>query len=547
MSALEPALVIEGLTVDYRSARTGTATALEPTALTVGAGEVVALVGESGSGKTTLGMAAIGLLAPNALARFDRLELGGTAIRDWTDPLWRSVRGTAVSLVPQDPSVSLNPVRTIGSQATEHLVLHGLARPHEARARLVDLLREVGFDEPERRLGQYPHELSGGQQQRVLLAMAFSSDPKLIVADEPTSGLDVTVQRAVLDRLDLLRAEHGTAILFITHDLGVAVERADRIVVLQNGRIVEEGPALAVATNPQHEYTRSLLAAAPSFASGRLVPSPGTAPAPDAKAPDPAAVLVVDDVRKAFVRGRHVVQALDGVSLAVGRGRTLGIVGESGSGKSTLARVLVGLEHPDSGTVEVHGEPVPRRGARALRAYRDHVQLIYQNPYASLDPRFSVVETIAEPLRNYRSLGRAELRARVDDALDAVALPRALGRRRPHELSGGQRQRVALARGIVLRPDLLVLDEPVSALDVSVQAQILQLLVDLQAEYGLSYAFITHDLAVVRQIADEVAVVARGRVVETGSVEAVFDRPAAAETIRLIEAIPGRRTDAIAI
>ncbi|MFT4124241.1 MAG: ABC transporter ATP-binding protein [Microbacteriaceae bacterium] len=546
-AAPAPALVIERLTVDYRSVRAGSRTALEPADLRIDTGEVVALVGESGSGKTTLGMAAIGLLAANATARFDRLEIGGVAVRGWRDPLWQQLRGDAVTLVPQDPGVALNPVRSIGSQAIEHLVLHGLASPTAARGRILALLEEVGLDEPEQRLGQYPHELSGGQQQRVLLAMAFASEPRLIVADEPTSGLDVTVQRAVLDRFDALRAEHGTAVLFITHDLGVAVERADRIVVLNGGRIVEQGPAASVVAAPRHPYTRALLDAAPSFASRRLRPGPEVAAVAEAKPAGSEPVLVVDEVSKRFRRGRTSVAAVDGVSVRIERGRTLGIVGESGSGKSTLARLLLGLERPDAGTIAVHGEPVPHRGHRALRGYRDHVQLVYQNPYSSLDPLMSVFETIAEPLRNYRRLGRAELRRQVAAALDAVALPAEYGRRRPEELSGGQRQRVAIARAIVLRPDLLVLDEPVSALDVSVQAQILQLLVDLQAEYGLSYAFITHDLAVVRQIADEVAVVARGRIVETGTVDAVFDRPRASETIRLLEAIPGRRSDTITI
>ncbi|MFT4215137.1 MAG: ABC transporter ATP-binding protein [Microbacterium sp.] len=536
-----PALVIESLTVDYRTAGTGVQTALEPVSLTVAAGEVVALVGESGSGKTTLGMAALGLLAPNATARFDRLELGGVAMSTWRDPAWRQVRGTSAALVPQDPGVSLNPVRTIGSQGIEHLVLHGIARPHEARDRLIALLADVGIDRPALRLKQYPHELSGGQQQRVLLAMAFASDPQLIVADEPTSGLDVTVQRAVLDRFDTLRADHGTAVLFITHDLGVAVERADRIVVLKGGRIVEQGAASALVANPQHEYTRRLLEVAPSFASAKLAPSPGVARLAEAKSTGGAPIVAVTEVRKAFRRGGHRIQAVDGISLSIAPGSTLGIVGESGSGKSTLARLLVGLERPDDGEITVHGAHVPHRGRRALRSYRDHVQFVYQNPYTSLDPRFSVFDTIAEPLVNYRRPDRPTLSRLVEEALDAVALPRDYARRRPSELSGGQRQRVAIARGLVLRPDLLVLDEPVSALDVSVQAQILQLLVDLQVEFGLTYAFITHDLAVVRQIADEVAVVAAGRVVEHGRVADVFDHPTALQTRRLLEAIPGRR------
>lgn len=536
MSADELALEIRGLHVEYRT-NGGTDVALEDASLAVRRGEVVALVGESGSGKTTLGMAALGLLAGNAQARYESLVVGGVAVEGWWDPIWQQVRGDAAGLIPQDPGVSLNPVRRIGSQMIENLVTHRLATRSEALTRVTAALEEVGIDRPELRLRQYPHELSGGQQQRVLIAMAFSSNPKLIVADEPTSGLDVTVQRVVLDKLDSLRREHGTAVLFITHDLAVAAERADRVIVLRDGRIVEQGPARELLAAPQHDYTRTLLAAAPAFAAGRIEPSSG---APAAAPADPPLLSVEDAVKSFHRHGRDRVAAVNGVSLDVARGSTVGIVGESGSGKSTLARLIVSLERPDAGRFLLAGEPIPDRGFQALRALHRRAQLVYQNPYASLDPRFTVGQTIAEPLQNFDRPGRIELARRVADALDEMALPASFAKRYPSELSGGQRQRVSIARSLILKPELVVLDEPVSALDVSVQAQILQLLVDVQAEHQLTYVFISHDLAVVRLVADRVYVLAGGRVVEHGETEDVFERPQSEYTARLIDAIPGR-------
>jgi peptide/nickel transport system ATP-binding protein len=537
------ALELRGLQVVYRT-REGDRTAVADAGLTVRRGEVVALVGESGSGKTTLGLATIGLLAPNALAQFDVLNIGGVALSGWRDPLWRDLRGDKVALIPQDPGISLNPVRTIGSQMIENLVVHGLARKSHAMARAGEALERVGIDRPATRLRQYPHELSGGQQQRVLIAMAFSSNPGLIVADEPTSGLDVTVQRVILDQLDSLRDEHGTAVLFITHDLAVAAERADRIVVMQRSKIVEQGPAGSVIDDPQHAYTRQLLAAAPSLASERIKPSVSRPATPfELSTPSVARgepLVVVEDVSKAFKRGRDRVQAVDRVSLTVPAGSTVAVVGESGSGKSTLARLLVGLERADSGRILLGGEQIPDRGFKALRALHRRVQLVYQNPYASLDPHFTVAESIGEPLRNYERPGRQEIRARVASALEDVALPTSFATRRPVELSGGERQRVCIARGLIVHPELVVLDEPVSALDVSVQTQILQLLVDLQVQYGLTYVFISHDLAVVRLVSDTVTVLADGRVVEQGDTEEVFDAPRSGYTQRLLDAIPGR-------
>ncbi|MCU1513931.1 MAG: transporter ATP-binding protein [Microbacteriaceae bacterium] len=533
----ELALDIRGLHVEYRT-RAGYSTALEDATLTVAQGEVVALVGESGSGKTTLGMAALGLLAGNAEARYESLVVGGVTVEGWWDPVWKQIRGDAAALVPQDPGVSLNPVRRIGSQMVENLVSHRLATRAMALSRAAESLARVGIDRPELRLTQYPHELSGGQQQRVLIAMAFSSNPKLIVADEPTSGLDVTVQRVVLDQLDALRTEHGTAVLFITHDLAVAAERADRIVVLQGGRIVEHGVTAEVLADPRHEYTRTLLAAAPSFSAARLAPA--RLPIVPASRQEEALLTVTDAVKTYNRHSRDRVTAVDGVSIRVPRGSTVGVVGESGSGKSTLARLLVSLERADSGDFRLAGETIPDRGFKALRQLHRRVQLVYQNPYASLDPRFTVGQTVAEPLHNFERLDRRELQSRVATALDDVALPASYAKRYPSELSGGQRQRVSIARSLILRPELVVLDEPVSALDVSVQAQILQLLVDLQAEHGLTYVFISHDLSVVRLVADTVYVLADGKVVEHGGTEDVFERPKSDYTVRLIDAIPGR-------
>ncbi|ADO44304.1 ABC transporter ATP-binding protein (plasmid) [Ketogulonicigenium vulgare Y25] len=525
------ALDLNGLTLSYRTKTGESRTILNDINLQIGAGEAVSLVGESGSGKTSLGMAVLGLLAPNASATYRSLTIGGEKITSWRDPLWRQILGNQLALVPQDPNVSLNPVRKIGAQMVENLILHRLATPPEARARAADLLDRVGIDRPLQRLNQFPHELSGGQQQRVLIAMAFSSNPKLIVADEPTSGLDVTVQRIVLDQLDKLRQEFNTAVLLITHDIGVAADRTDRSIVMQLGKMVEQGPVRQVLTRPSHAYTQALIAAAPALHGARRAPSAGLSPA----APG-AALVQAQALTKRF--GSHPV--LHGVSLNIARHSTVAIVGESGSGKSTLARAITGLERIDSGILTFDGVPVPQQGHRALRQHFRRVQMVYQNPYSALDPRFTVAQSIAEPLANFDRPTRATLHRRTSEALDAVALPQSYLTRLPSELSGGERQRVAIARGLILRPDLLVLDEPVSALDVSVQGQILQLLVDLQAEFQLTYLFISHDLAVVRQISDEVHVLNQGRIVSSGPTAQVFDASTDPYTRRLLAAIPGQ-------
>ncbi|MFT4307460.1 MAG: ABC transporter ATP-binding protein [Microbacterium sp.] len=536
MTGTEPVLELENLRISYRSRSGQALQALRGVSLRVHAGETVAIVGESGSGKTTLGLALLGLLAPNARAEVDALRLGGTDITGWRDADWLGVRGKDIALVPQDPGVSLNPVRSIGSQLAESILRHTKVSRPEARDLAVDLLGQVGLDDPAKRLRQYPHELSGGMQQRVLIAMAFAARPRIIVADEPTSGLDVTVQKVVLDQLGRLTREGGTAAVLVTHDLGVAADRSDRIVVLQDGVIVEEAPTRRIVERPAHEYTRELLAAVPSLTARRLQPARAVEEAPVVDHPF---AVVATDVRKRFGAGPDQTAALDGVSVTARRGQTVAIVGESGSGKSTLARILVGLEKADAGSALVNGLEVVGAGRELGRQLHRQTQFVHQNPYGSLNPRFTVEQIVAAPLRRLRGLrGRALGRA-VLEALDEVALPASFAARRPAELSGGQRQRVAIARALAPRPKVVVLDEPVSALDVSVQAQILRLLVEAQAEHGITYVFISHDLAVVRLISDHVYVLRRGSVVEQGDTERIFAAPAHGYTRALLDAIPG--------
>ncbi|MFE6970404.1 dipeptide ABC transporter ATP-binding protein [Isoptericola sp. NPDC057653] len=557
-----PVLEISGLEVAYRTAEGGSRPAVRGVDLRVAAGEVVALVGESGSGKSTTAHAALHLLPRGGEVTGGRIRLDGRDLSDLTAKEWQAVRGRHVGLVPQDPTVSLNPVVRVGDQVAEVLVIHGLARRADAKVRAVELLRQAGVDDPAARARQYPHQLSGGLRQRVLIAIAIAAGPRLIVADEPTSALDVTVQRRILDHLDTLVRETGTAVLLITHDLGVAADRADRIVVLEGGVVVEEGPSARLLADPRHPYTRALLAAAPSLASSRLVVrgGGGAAPAGAGRATDgrpdagtavssaegtAAPVLALDGVRKEFAlpRGaeRRTLVAVDDVSLAVGRGRTYALVGESGSGKSTTARLALRLERASAGRVVFRGQDITAARGGALRALRRGFQVVYQSPYASLDPRFTVEQIVAEPLRAYGVGDRAERADRARALIEDVALPADVLRRGPRELSGGQRQRVAIARALALQPDLVVLDEPVSALDVSVQAQILELLVRLQGEHGLAYLFISHDLAVVRQVADQVGVMSRGRLVESGAADQILLDPQEDYTRELVAAIPGRR------
>ncbi|MEV3853814.1 ABC transporter ATP-binding protein [Streptomyces sp. NPDC050095] len=535
----ETLLDIRDLTLSYGT-RAGPVPAVRGVDLSVRPGEVLALVGESGSGKSTTAHAVLGLLPPGARIERGTIRYAGTDLAGADEAVLRAHRGRAIGLIPQDPMVSLNPVHRVGRQVAEALLLHGLAADREsALARAAELLDEAGLDRPRQRARQYPHELSGGMRQRVLIAIALAARPRLLVADEPTSALDVTVQRTILDHLDTLTRTSGTAVLLITHDLGVAADRAQRIAVMSQGRIVETGPARDVLTTPQHPYTQSLLAAAPAFTPRRPRPRPRV----PAGVPD---LLVAENLVKEYAPRRTgpregpLPRAVDGVSLRIARGETLALVGESGSGKSTTARLLLRLTAATQGRITFDGADVTHLRGPALRGLRRRLQIIYQNPYTSLDPRMPVAEIVAEPLRAFRVAGRTERARRAAELLDRVHLPVAVARRRPAELSGGQRQRVAIARALALRPDLVVCDEPVSALDVSAQARVLDVLAELQREDGLSYLFISHDLAVVRQVAHRVAVLHRGRVVESGPVETVFTTPEDPWTRELLAAIPGK-------
>ncbi|GAA1852500.1 ABC transporter ATP-binding protein [Pseudonocardia ailaonensis] len=499
--------------------------AVEGVALTVAPGEIVALVGESGSGKSTTAHAVIGLL-PGSAAVTGSVRFAGEELVGLRDKELEAVRGRRIGFVPQDPGVSLNPVKRIGEQIAETLRAHGLADRKGAAEEALKVLERAGLPDPELRARQYPHQLSGGMKQRVLIGIALSCGPELIIADEPTSALDVTVQRRILDHLEERARTTGTAVLLITHDLAVAADRADRVVVLRHGRVVEQGPASAVLTEPREDYTKALIAAAPTLTSDRL------------KTTDPAGVPVlrVEGLRKDF----GSTLAVDDVSFAVRAGETYGLIGESGSGKSTIARLVLRLEDPTAGRITVVDEDVTALRGKALRGFRRRVQLVYQNPYSSLDPRFTVEQAVAQPAKAFAVGDTASRRRSVAELLDRVALSADTIDRRAGELSGGQRQRVAIARALILEPEIVVLDEPVSALDVSVQDQILRLLVDLQAERGLAYLFISHDFAVVRQVADTVGVLQAGRLVEQGPAEEVLREPEHPFTRELLAAVPGR-------
>jgi peptide/nickel transport system ATP-binding protein len=556
-----PVLRVQDLAVTYQTTR-GPVEAVRDVSFEIAEGETVAIVGESGSGKSTTAHAIVRLLPAAATIPVGRLLLGELDLVTATSAELGPIRGQRIGFVPQDPTVSLNPVMRIGAQVAEVLVVHGLADRQTAAAQAIEALERAGLSNAPVRARQYPHELSGGMRQRVLIAIAMIGRPQLIVADEPTSALDVTVQRQILDQLDELRTQTGTSILLITHDLGVAADRADRILVMHRGRIVEAGTPAEVLSAPTDRYTQQLIAAAPSLSARRgaasrlstarvadrpaLTGRPGdpfASAGAGALAPSTAPVLEVRDLVKEFTlprsAGSGTQRAVDGVSFAIPRARTLALVGESGSGKTTTARLALRLVPPTSGIVRLDGEDVTDlRGAR-LRNLRRRVQLVQQNPYATLNPRQSIEEIIADPLRAFGLGDRRRRSARAAELLDVVALPVSALQRRPAELSGGQRQRVAIARALAISPELLVLDEPVSALDVLIQDQILTLLVGLQRDFGLTYLFISHDLAVVRQIAHEVAVMRQGRIVETGSAADIFESPQHTYTRALIDAIPG--------
>lgn len=537
----ESVLAVEDLRVSYAT-RNGTRQVVHGVSFEIPAGETLALVGESGSGKSTTAHALLGLLPAGGRIEGGAVRLGALDISGWTDRALRGIRGPEVGLVPQDPVTSLDPVRPIGVQVEEILRLHGHRDRRSRRSRVLELLDRVGIDDPTLRARQYPHELSGGMRQRVLIATAIALRPRLVIADEPTSALDATVQRRVLDLLDELRRDEGTSILLVTHDLGVAADRAQRIVVLKDGLVVEQGPAAQVLAAPADRYTRQLLADAPAFTTGFRRPDapPFLRDAAAVGAENPFAITADRLVKEFRVAGRERFRAVDEVSFRVRRGTTHALVGESGSGKTTTARLVTRFHQPDAGTIDVGGADVTTLGGAGLRALRRRIQLVYQNPFASLDPRQQIQDIVAEPLRNFAVGTRTERRERALALLDRVSLPGDVARRTPRELSGGQRQRVAIARALAIDPDIVVLDEAVSALDVTVQARILELLTSLQAELGLTYLFISHDLAVVRRISHTVSVMRRGRVVEDGATEELFHDPQHEYTRELLAAVPGR-------
>ncbi|MFP1601380.1 ABC transporter ATP-binding protein [Microbacterium sp. 2216-1] len=550
MSA-QPLLQVSGLAVDFTT-MDGVVHAVEGVDLEIAPGETVAIVGESGSGKSTTAMAVIGLLASGGRVADGSIRLDGRELVGASESEMQKIRGRDIGMVPQDPMSNLNPVAKIGTQVAETLLAHGLATRSDVKQKVVEALSAAGLPDPERRAKQYPHELSGGLRQRALIAIGLACRPRLLIADEPTSALDVTVQQTILDQLGEMTRELGTAVLLITHDLGLAAERAQRVVVMHRGRVVEQGNARQILENPQHAYTQSLVSAAPSIAAARLQPEvfEGAQVAESAEADAGAAtpegseaanIVEIEGLRKVYpVRGRaDDFIAVDDVSLAIPRGKTVAIVGESGSGKTTTARMLLKLIEPTAGTIRFEGRDIQSFDKAQDREFRQRVQPIFQDPYSSLNPMFTIGRLIGEPLEFYKRGNRAERRARVLKLLDDVALPGSMMQRYPSELSGGQRQRVAIARALALSPDLIVCDEPVSALDVLVQDQILTLLGDLQKEYGLSYLFISHDLAVVRLISDYVCVMKDGALVEAATSEEIFTNPRDPYTRTLLASIPG--------
>jgi peptide/nickel transport system ATP-binding protein len=552
-----PLLSVRDLAVEFHIAREAPRVAVRGISFDVPANRTVALVGESGSGKSVSAMSILRLLPDNARIsgsiRFEGRELTTLPVAQIRD-----LRGSAMSVVFQEPMSSLNPVFTVGDQIAEVLRVHERIGRRGALTRAVELLIEVGLPDPQLRIHSYPHELSGGQQQRVMIAMAIACNPKLLIADEPTTALDVTIQKQVLELLARLRKSHQMSVLFISHDLGVVGEIADEVIVMQEGQVREQGSVQQIFTAPAHPYTRALLACRPDmerhprrlpvvadFLAGKEPDLHDEARLPRT---DQEVILEVTGLRKSFrlkdgLFHWREVPAVEDVSFTLRRGQTLGVAGESGSGKTTVGLTLMRLHQATSGRVIMHGAGQPvdllALSDAAMMPYRKRIQIIFQNPYASLNPRFTVGHILTEPMALHGigadSSSRLTMAA---DLLQRVGLPRDALMRYPHEFSGGQRQRIAIARCLTLRPDVLICDESVSALDVSVQAQVLNLLLDLQEEFGMAYIFISHDLAVVRYMADQVMVMSKGRAVEMADAATIYRNPRDPYTRKLLESIP---------
>ena len=553
----QPIVDIRNLRVEFQT-KDGEVVGVEDISFAINPGETVCIVGESGSGKSVSSLSLMrlvefggGKIAGGRLI-FDRQDGAETDLAKTPQNLMRTIRGNEIGMIFQEPMTALNPVFTVGRQLTEGLRVHRGMNRKQAEARALELLREVRIPEPEARLKQYPHELSGGMRQRVVIAMAMACRPRLLIADEPTTALDVTIQAEILALMDRLKRETGTAVMFITHDMAVVAQMADRVVVMYRGNKVEEGTVEEIFENPRHDYTKALLAAVPKLGemTGKDLPEPmrllGTEgqdlrPIPGTTEP----LLKVRNLTTRFpVKGgffrRTVanVHAVEDLSFTINKGRTLSLVGESGCGKSTAGRSLLRLVEPLSGTIDLDGLDVTGLSHRNLRRARLDMQMVFQDPFASLNPQMQLADQVAEPMWNFGTYKGAELARRVEMLFDRVELPRTFLRRFPHELSGGQRQRVAIARALALNPKLIVADESVSALDVSVQAQVLNLMMELQAELGLSYLFISHDMAVVERVSHDVGVMYLGRIVELGPRRAVFEDPRHPYTQALMKAVP---------
>ncbi|MFF2540893.1 dipeptide ABC transporter ATP-binding protein [Streptomyces cyaneofuscatus] len=519
---------VSGLTVDFGSVR-----AVDGLSFTLEAGGALGVVGESGSGKSASAYALLGLHRGTGARVGGTVKVAGTDVNAADDAGLRALRGAKAAMVFQDPLSSLDPYYPVGDQIAEVYRVHHRASRKAARARAVEVLDRVGIPDAARRSRLRPHEFSGGMRQRALIAMALACEPRLIVADEPTTALDVTVQAQILDLLHTLRQETGMGLLLVTHDVGVAAESVDEVLVMRDGREVERGPVARVLGSPREAYTKELLAAVPRVETRRVVPVPAPRVAEDA-----APLLEAVDLRREFGRGSGKVAAVGGVSLTVHAGQTLGIVGESGSGKTTLGRMLVRLLDPTAGRLRYGGTEIGSLSEKELRPFRRELQMVFQDPVASLNPRRSVGESVADPLRAAGERDEGRVRDRVGALLERVGLDPAHFERYPHEFSGGQRQRIGIARALAAEPKVIVCDEPVSALDVTTQAQVVALLAELQRELGIGLVFIAHDLAVVRQVSDRVAVMRGGLIVEQGSADEVYGDPQDPYTKQLLAAVP---------
>lgn len=553
----QPIVDIRELRVEFQT-KDGPVVGVENVSFQVSPGETVCIVGESGSGKSVSSLSLMrlvefggGEIAGGQLI-FDRKTGTDLDLAKTDQDLMRKIRGNEIGMIFQEPMTALNPVFTVGRQLTEGLRVHKGLSKAEAEERALVLLREVRIPEPERRIRQYPHELSGGMRQRVVIAMAMACEPRLLIADEPTTALDVTIQAEILALMDRLKRETGTAVMFITHDMAVVAQMADRVVVMFRGNKVEEGTVEEIFENPQHDYTKALLSAVPKLGEmrGKSAPEPMKLMGVDDQKIEPIpgtdeVLLTVKNLTTRFpVKGGFLrrtvanVHAVEDISFTLNKGQTLSLVGESGCGKSTAGRSILRLVEPQSGQIDLDGVDIMKLDAAGLRKARLDMQMIFQDPFASLNPQMQLMDQVSEPMRNYGTRSGQEIKDRVAMLFDRVELPRSFMRRYPHELSGGQRQRVAIARALALNPKLIIADEAVSALDVSVQAQVLNLMMELQADLGLSFLFISHDMAVVERVSHQVGVMYLGRVVELGPRARVFENPQHPYTQALMKAVP---------